>query len=614
MHGSGSAEWGRPAWLARWRATVMPAVPSRRAALVLALLALLSYANALSAGFTLDDQPQIRDNPAVTGGVDVVQTLATPLFPGDLYRPLTILSFAINEALSPGAAAPFHAVNLFVHAGTTLLVFFLALRLFDDVVVATLAGALFAAHPIHTEAVTGIVGRAELFAAFFGLLALLAAAVADAARRRVGRVTWQVASTVAFALALLSKESALTVLPLIALFRIACRGELLGRGLWRELRQLDWIAYALCAAVFIGLRYYVVGAVAPALPIKPLNNPLAFVPWTVRLPSAAGVLWDYFCLLSFPAVLAGDYSYNQVPVVRSWLAPRVIGGLAVVGGALWLGARHACAGVRFAATFPLIAMLLTANVFFAIGTIKAERLLYLPSVGWVLLAAYALNELIVRERYRTIGMGAAIVLVMAFAARTWVRNWDWHDDMALYRSIAASAPDSVKARHDLGVVLQREGRNDAAMAQFRSALAVYPYPESAFGMALSYEKESRIDEAVEWYRRALAISPDFGKAHTNLCHLLFASQRFDAANTACRNGLRYAPTDANLLRLLGLTLIGRGEKQRGAAVLHRALAVGGADPEFETFVGALAAADSAGPADDRRDPTAAILRRNGSAP
>jgi protein O-mannosyl-transferase len=614
VQGSGSAGWARAARVGHGRALVMPEVSTTRAALLVALLALLPYANALRADFTLDDQPQIRDNAVVTGGADIVQTLATPLFPGDLYRPLTILSFALNEAVMPGAAAPFHAVNLGLHAGVTVLVFAVALRLFGDVRIAALAGALFAVHPIHTEAVTSIVGRAELFAALFGLLALLTAAISDAATSRFSRTTWQTVSTIAFALALLSKESALTVLPLIVLFRIACRGEPLRRGLWRELRQLDWLAYALCAGLFIVLRYYVVGAVAPPLPIKPLNNPLAFVPWTVRLPSALGVLWDYFALLTVPVVLAADYSYNQVPVVASWLAPRVIAGVAVVGGAVWLAARHPRAGVRFAAAFPLIAIMLTANVFFAIGTIKAERLLYFPSVGWVILAAYALNGIMARERYRVIGMAVAGAIVIAFGARTWIRNWDWQDNLALYRSIAASAPDSAKARHDLGVVLQRDGRHAAAIAQFRSALAVYPYPESAFGIALSYERQSRIDEAVEWYRRALSINPDFGKAHTNLCHLLFSSERFDAANTACRNGLRYAPADSNLLRLLGLTLVRLGDTQHGTAVLHRALAAGGSDPELESYLAELGSAGSRAAARADESTATAPRRRDGAAP
>jgi hypothetical protein len=86
------------------------------------LLAVLPYLNALTAGFTLDDEAVIRQNGTVTAGVDPIGVLASPLSPGDLYRPLTVLTFALNEALAPGVAWPFHAVNVALHAAVTALV------------------------------------------------------------------------------------------------------------------------------------------------------------------------------------------------------------------------------------------------------------------------------------------------------------------------------------------------------------------------------------------------------------------------------------------------------------------------------------------------------------
>ena len=180
---------------------------------LLALLAVLPYGNALQNGFAFDDEPVIQRNPVVTDGVDLTRILASPVPPGDLYRPLTVLTFAVNERLSPGRAASFHAVNLLLHAAVTLLVFAIAVRLFASARVAAIAAALFAVHPIHTEAVTNIVGRAELLAALFGLLALVCAADADAGGPRQRRAL-QFASLASFSLAVLSKESALTVLPL----------------------------------------------------------------------------------------------------------------------------------------------------------------------------------------------------------------------------------------------------------------------------------------------------------------------------------------------------------------------------------------------------------------
>ena len=573
-----------------------PAIGSARLALFLAVLAILPYTNAVTAGFTLDDQPQIRENAAVIGSVDLLKILSSPLFPGDLYRPLTMFTFAVNEKLTPGTPASFHATNVALHALTTVLVFAVARQLFQTSI-AGVAAALFAVHPIHTEAVTSLVGRAEILAALFGLLSLLSAAGAMTARRWVQRAVLQAVSLTAFSLALLSKESALTVLPLIVLFRITCRGEPWGHGLHHELRSLEWLPYTLCAGVFLWLRFYVVGAVTPPLPIKPLNNMLAFAAWDVRIPSAIAILWDYFGLLNVPLVLAADYSYDQVPLVTSWREPRLVAGVALIAAALVLMTPHRRAAVRFTAAFPFVTLALTANVLFPIGTIKAERLLYFPSVGWLLLAAYGIDRMAaIPGRRRMVALALAFVIV-AFAIRTWERNWDWRDDLALYRSLARAAPDSAKSRHDLGVVFEREDLHQAAIAQFERALAVYPYPESAFGVGLSYDKLGRIDDAVRWYKKTLAIAPDFHKAHTNLCSLLWSNKRFDEAIRACREGLRYAPTDGNVLKMLGFSLIGAGATNKGAEVLRRSLVVGGPDDELLQYLAQLASAPSSAAAD-----------------
>src|SRR3990172_8125874 len=168
----------------------MRRLPAIGGGAALLALVILPYANALTAGFTLDDEAVIRQNAIVTNGVDPIGVLATPLSPGDLYRPLTVLTFAINEVLAPGAALPCHAVNLGLHAVVTLLVFVVARRLFGAARLAFVAASLFAVHPIHTEAVTSLVGRAELLAALLGLTAILSLDHADTVVRPLAQGGW----------------------------------------------------------------------------------------------------------------------------------------------------------------------------------------------------------------------------------------------------------------------------------------------------------------------------------------------------------------------------------------------------------------------------------------
>jgi protein O-mannosyl-transferase len=560
----------------------------------------------MQAGFTLDDEPDIERNPAVQNGVDLLEIFASPMPPGDLYRPVTVLTFALNERLAPRGAFAYHAANIMLHAGVTVLVFMLALRLFGIVQVAQIAAVLFALHPVHTEAVTSLVGRAELLAALFGLAAILSMDQADSTLPGPARVASHMLALICFMLALFSKESAVVILPLLLLFRIARRGESLAAGLPIELRSLDWLPFALCTAVYLLFRFWTTGGML-VHSATPLDNVLAFVPSSVRIRSALGVLWDYFGLLSFPLILSADYSYNEVPIVDSWTDPRFLAGGALVVAAVCVAVRDRRPAVTFAVAFPFIALSLTSNVLFPIGTIKAERLLYLPSVGWALLVAFSLDWLMRVPRYRLISIGLLPILIGFFAARTWARNWDWLDNATLYRSIARSAPNSAKSHLNLGVLLQREKADAAAIGHYQRALEIYPYAnrqrvDPALGIGNVFHNEGRLERAIYWYKKALEIAPAFDDAHANLCETLLIMSRFDEACVACRRGLRYEPADANLLKLLGESLVGSGKVEEGSAVLHRSLALNDRDEELRDYLARLGACRSNGASAYGREP------------
>jgi len=566
------------------------AVKPRRSLLLIALLAILVYANALQAGFTFDDWPDIRRNSAVTGGVDVLRIFSSPFPPGTLYRPFGVLTFAVNEKFGPGNAAAYHAVNVLLHAAVTVLVFVLAHRLFRSAQVAQIAGVLFALHPIHTEAVTSLVGRTELLAALLGLTAILSLDHADTVVRPLAQGGWRLFSLTCFMLALFSKENAMVVLPLALLFRLARRGEPLATGCLAQLRSPIWVPFALAAGVYLFLRFHVVGGFMVDSPSL-LDNVLAFVPWTARIPSALGVLWDYFGLLNLPLVLGADYSYAQV-TVGTWTAPRAVAGLVLVVVAVWAMVRTRRPAVMFTVAFPLVAVSLTSNLLFPIGTVKAERLLYLPSVGWVLLIAFGFEQLMRVSRYRPISTGILLLLVGFFAARTWERNGDWFDDATLDRSMVLSAPNSAKSHYNFGVTLQQQGAVAQAMFHFRRTLEICPNRDGAggaLGIGIIHDEAGRMKEAIQWYETALDLMPEFSKAHTNLCRALLLEGEFNKASVACRRGLRYDPADANLLKGVGESLIGMGQIDEGTAVLRRALRLNARDEPLRALLAELEA-------------------------
>jgi len=546
--------------------------PSRAAWVLIAVLAVVPHLNALHADFTFDDIGVVRDNPAVR--VHPAVSLFRYVYqPGSLYRPLTMLTYVAITRVDGGEPATHHIVNLALHVGVSLAVFALGVLVLGSTAAAGAAALLFAAHPIHTEAVTGIVGRAELLAAFGILLALLA--FARSLRSPAGRRwPWSALSLAAFAAALLAKESAATGLGLLAVLH-----WWLDRRAPLRRRVTALAPYGLAVGAYLALRLGVVGSLGLPEPPTVLDNPLASVDALTRLRTAVVVLGDYVGLLLLPAHLSADYSYNQIPVVLSWTDPRFLFAAALLVGlaASLLAAARSAPVLVVAALFTVVPLALTANLLFPIGTIKAERLLYLPSVGWCLacgwLAAVALR------RWPIIAAVALVAVLGAYGLRTWIRNADWRDEAALFAATVAAAPESAKAHYNNAVSLERAGRLDQAMLHYRRALEIYSdCAGAAFGIGRIYSLKGIDAGALYWFERALRIDPKLAKAHLQIALLRQARGEYDAAQAALLTGLE---TDANnrlLLVTLSAVQLAQGDRWRAAAGLARLDGIGSLEP------------------------------------
>lgn len=535
---------------------------ARWALVTLALLATVPYLNGLGGDFVFDDVGVIRDNPVIQR--DPAWRVFTTVYqPGALYRPLTMLSYLANARLDRGPLG-FHAVNVALHVAAALAFYALALQLLGAPRAAWIAAALFAVHPIHTEAVTGIVGRAELLAALFTLAALLALAQAlrgtGSARR-----SWLALSLAAFAAGLLCKESAFTTIGLVLVvhWRLAPAA-----GLRR--RAIMLAPYVLVGLAYLGLRLLAVGSLGLPTPPGALDNPLAHVDTATRLRTATLVLWDYLAMLVAPVRLSADYSFNQVPLALTWLEPRfwiaagLLGSLATVA----LGLFRRRPEVTVAAALFAIPLALTANLLFPIGTIKAERLLYLPSAGACLAAGWLLAWLS-DSRARTAAT-VVVSLLALLAARTWVRNADWHDEQTLYAAAVRIAPESAKAHHNLAVALQRAGDYDDAIAHYHRALTIYPdYAAAAFGIGHIATLRGNDDEAAHWYLAALRRDEHFAKAHLQLGLLYERRRDYPAAQSAFAAGLASEPDDPLLLVNLAAVRLSQGDRWGARALLAR---------------------------------------------
>jgi tetratricopeptide (TPR) repeat protein len=456
-----------------------PAFEPRRLFAIAALcaVALLAYANSFSSGFVLDNRglllqdPRIRETTTENLNLILQHTYWWPYGESGLYRPFTTLTYLFNYAILGNAdrAAGYHWINFLLHAGNVLLVYALARRLFRDWWPSVWMAALWAVHPVLTESVTNMIGRADLLAGMTLLGGFLMYLKSTESR---GAVCWAWLAGLAAAttVGVFAKESAATILGVIVVYELIW---------WRERRQGPALV-AGCVAVLAALEamWYARAAVFSHLPPTRFpywDNPLVDAGfWEARL-TALKVMAKYLGLLFWPAHLSCDYSYAQIPMAAGagadWLAWLVVA--AAAGAVVYLyGANRP---LFFLCVMACVTFLPMSNLLFPIGTIMAERFLYLPAIAAAAVVVCGCYAMARRAGKAKLAPVALSLILAACTARTWARNADWQDDMSLMKATLATSPGSFKS-HKLAAGLYDSDpgnfRIDEALAEAEKSLAI----------------------------------------------------------------------------------------------------------------------------------------------
>lgn len=540
------------------------------------------YANSLHGAFVIDDGSAIRTNQDLRPETPLVALLRNDYWGRPLasatsvksYRPLTVLSFRANFALHGLAVEGYHLANIVLHASCSALVGAAVERLLvpGDAVAASVAAFTFAVHPVHTEAVASIVGRAELLCCLFYLLCLLAHAAACRPAVGCGRcAAYLLGSAVLALLATASKETGITAPAVAAALdvmralppstapraRLACAARCALCGAW-------------IAAVFAASRWLRGAQLSPHF--SHVDNPLPALPdGPSRLLSALHIHVRYARLLLWPAALSADYSFDCVPATRHVADARNLGvaalylGLVGVGMGALRATRRDASTTRDAATTRdamsmsaarqspmsgamtsistpdtslaagralvvlLVPMMPASHLLLPIGTLVAERLLYVPSVGYCALIGTVVSTGFRCTRHRSGPAGPAAkpahdgrreraprawVLPLSLllqlllgatlggglalgAAHTWARNRDWLSSDAITTATATVCPGSAKAQVSLGTMHLQKGNHSLAHAAFRAALRIHPeYSDALYWLGrLSLMRGQQLGEA-----------------------------------------------------------------------------------------------------------------------
>jgi len=524
---------------------------------------LLAYANGLTGDFTYDDKAIVRDDPRIQEWKNLPQIFTThyfggPLTTGTSYRPVDLLSFAANWLVHGRYLFGYHAVNVGLHVANTWLLFFLFRRRFGETT-AGIAALLFAVLPVHVEAVTSIVGRAEVLAAFFLLLAFFAAARAKRRGRRVPFGAWAL-----YLLAVFTKESAVVFPGLLFLYDLAAESGPLARRVAVRLRSDARLYFGFAAplAAMFAIRAAVLRGflISKEAGFFELENPLVSLSAFSRLANAGAVMVRNLGRIVFPALLSADESAWQIrpSPPRSllfWGGLLALAALAAAGVALLR--RRPAAG--FGVLFFLLAALPTSNFLFATGTIMAERLMYLPSAGIALaIAAFLPGDLsaLARRPARAAALAAAVLLLLF---RTIARNPVWESDETLFRNLILTSPDSAKAHYDYAYAEADRKRWRTGYEQYGVATGIYArYYDAWAGRARMAGEIGDLAESVEDGRRSVAIHPPYENGWFTIGWSAERRGDFAAADAAYAEGLKKCPTSFPLAYHRAAFLFRRG--------------------------------------------------------
>lgn len=549
---------------------------TRRGLLACLLFAtFLAYVKVLTFQFVHDDGTLILQNPFLKSWRYIGHYFRAGLWPfqgahapDTVYRPLVLVWFRLNEAVFGLHPWGWHLTTLLAHLGATLAVYFLAKRLSGDWPAALAASAFFGLHPIHIEAVAWVAGGPEPLVALLlisSYLCFLRARDLSAKGKH-----WWALSLFLFVLATFVKETAL-VLPLLILAAelVGFPGEA-GSGGRPWISRL-WLAckrttpFLLLAAAYLPLR---------VTALQGFPHAIADVSWTTVILTLPSVLSLYLRLLFWPVGLAPFYDLKFVQHL-SWSSvglPLLVAVAAGIGLLLW--ALHS-RPVAHAVIWLVVPVLPVLNLqILGDGNLAHNRYLYLPSVGFALLLAFAIRSL-PRDRFPALQGLLILGLITAYGVGTFAGDGYYANDQDFYTYAYQHLrnPGPVATTNMANVLAQR-GDYEGARNLYLQVIKEQPYfPEANYNLGFMDYNLGRLDEAAVLLARAAESDPQNAQAFFYLGLSEFKLDRMAEAEMNLQRATALAPAVPNYHFVLGVVLRAEGKTPQALAEFQQELLI-----------------------------------------
>jgi len=549
---------------------------------LLIILCSVLYANSLNGSFVADDQSYVVENTHVRDGGGFLSYFGEGFCEASLrgpgcpyYRPLVTLSYRLDYLLWGMNPFGFHLTNVVIHILVVLLFYVVIRVVFQQRLVAWVASLLFAVHPIHVESVAVVFNRTDSPITFFFLLSFLGFYF------YLKRSRWSlysyILSLMAFVLALLTKEMGITI-PVILLAY-----DLIWVRPWRGVKDLigrwpSYLPFVMVWILYFGVRWMVLGAGT-----KPIF--MGETSLIERLLIAPILFQQYLALIIFPYPLV---IIHPEVVVSGLFDPEFLISLLllVLFGIFLLWGWKKYPGIVFSGFFLLISFLPVLNIIQMFSPSVAERHAYFPSLGFCLGIGFLGSYLIRRdilERSLWWNRGCLLIfgsILMVFSFMVLDRSKVWHDEVLLWEDVFRKRSpefpighmalatayyqrgDLEKAEREfklalqytkqrypheyLGLIFQRQGKNQQAISHFRKAILKGTKTPMIFynlSVILYLYEKGNLSEVESLLWKAILLNPNYSKAYLGLAKIHMDQKNSEQAIKAFKEVVRITPQD-----------------------------------------------------------------------
>jgi len=589
----------------------------KSAIFLIVIAGLLIYGNSLNGKFVWDDDHLIKDSPYVKNLANLPKAFvktAVVSQPGYVafYRPVQTATYAIDHSLWKLNACGYHLTNVILHILAALALYWLINLLFRDRPVALIASMLFIAHPVHTEAVAYISGRADSLAALFMFLCFsLYIKKTDnniklsLPRKRQSIFLWIPAFAgmtlilLCYIFAVLSRENSLILPALLVLYHYTFA---------KKIRIKEFLPILIIALSYICLRLTYLKPQFPGLSAS--DNLLN------RIPGFFVAITNYIRLIFLPFGLHMEYGYKFFKFTDlSAVLGMLISAVLVIYA---LRKRNSDKLLFFSVGWFFLTLLVSSNLY-PLNAYMAEHWLYVPSAGIFLLVAKILRHFGAQDdrvnchsegtkclKNLIPGIVAAFALIAFYSVLTIRQNTYWRDPITFYERTLKYAPDSPKIYNNLANEYKNAGQNEKAIALCRKAIEIRPdyanayntlgfiyyntgcreeaiasykkaieiepcYAEAVYNLGTAYYDVSGKYEAAELFRRAIRLNPDFAPAYNNLANIYEGIGKNKEAVELYKMAIRLDPGYAAAYNNLGKAFYNAGDMAEAAYAYKKAI-------------------------------------------